>query len=216
MPVRLSHSSKYLDFSAGADEFWGGYSKKFVKGLLKKARKAEQLGNLRLECARDTEALEAAFSIFLGVEDSGWKGEKGTSIIKQPEKLAYYKTLLSEYGKARSCQINVLWVGEQPIAAQFGIVAGDTLHLLKIGFDEQFSDVSPGYLILEQLVNHLAGEGSINRISFVTGVGWIDRWKPSGVNIGVFYSDNGSWWSKSIIRLIYSRLVQRFLVKRRR
>ena len=214
MSVRLSHSSKYLDFSSGADEFWGGYSKKFVKGLLKKSRKAEQLGNLRLECVRDVKALKAAFSVFLGVEDSGWKGDKGTSIIKQPDKLAYYQTLLSEYSKAESCQINVLWLGGQPIAAQFGIVAGDALHLLKIGFDEQFSDVSPGYLILERLINYLASEGSVSRISFVTGVGWIDRWKPLGVNIGVFYSDNGSWWSKSIIRLIYSPLVQRFLARR--
>ena len=214
--IRLSHDSKYLDFSCGVEAFWARYSKKFVKGLLKKGCKAEVGGPLRLELITESCRLSDAFDVFLTLEDSGWKGAEGTSILKQPAKMAYYQSLLSAYGGSGNCQINLLWLNEKPIAAQFGIIIKRTLYLLKIGFDESFSEVSPGYLILERLINAQQSSGLIDRVSFVTGVSWIDRWKPSSQSVGVFYSSNGSWWSKAVIALINSRLAQSILARRGR
>lgn len=192
---RVTHHSKFIEFPGGAEAFWATHSSKFRKGLQKKLRKAEQQSEVRLLCETRAEALPEVFEQFLEVEDSGWKGESGTSVVKQPAKLAYYRSLLSSYGEQGLCQINILYFGQEPVAAQFGVKVHDTLYLLKIGYKEAYREVSPGHLLLYQLVNFGAQNKAFNRVSFVTGVDWIDRWHPKLDPVGIFYSSSGSWLS---------------------
>lgn len=192
---RFTHASKFIDFSQGFTPFWEAYSSKFRKGLQKKMRKAEEQGALRLWCATSQTDLPLAFEHFLIVEDSGWKGEGGTSIKKQPKKLAYYQHLLDYYGSRNLCQINILYLNDVPIAAHFSVRVGQRLFLLKIGFCEDFAAVSPGYLILYKLVEQSAQQDIITSVSFVTGVNWIDRWHPQHIPVGIFYLGNGHWYS---------------------
>lgn len=198
--ARFTHQSKYLDFSQGLEAFWAGYNSRFRKNLQKKMSKAEEAGALSLVCATEGQALQEAFTTFLRVEDSGWKGERGTSVAKQPAKLAYYQTLLQSYSKTQNVQINVLYLDDAAIAAQFGIRIGDRLYLLKIGFSEAHAAISPGYLVLYKLIEEMGRDGVIKAISFVTGVDWIDRWHPAADPVGVAYSDNGLTYSKALLR----------------
>lgn len=207
--IRVTHASKFIDFAQGFTAFWESYSSKFRKGLQKKLRKAEELGDLRLVCATTAEQLPAAFDDFLTVEDSGWKGEGGTSIKKQPRKLAYYQYLLKEYGERGLCQINILYSNEVPIAAQFGVRVGRRLFLLKIGFREDFAAVSPGYLILYKLVERSAEVGEIDSVSFVTGVNWIDRWHPKHISVGIFYLGNGTPYSELLVKSLVKAIAIR-------
>lgn len=200
--VFYSHFSKYLDFSAGVAPFWSSYSKKFLRTLNRKKAKAEELAALRLHCVSEPSQLEAAFLAFLEVEDSGWKGAQGTSVLKQPRKLAYYKKLLQGFGEDAVCRINLLYLGDTVVAAHFGVLIANTLYLLKIGFREQYAPLSPGFLILERLIDHFCTHGQADRISFVTGVDWIDRWHPSAEPVGTFYTGNGTLYSKLALKAL--------------
>lgn len=197
--ARPTHTSKHIDFSQGFNIFWENYRSKFRKSLQKKMRKAEEQGALRLWCATRSGELPEAFEHFLAVEDSGWKGDAGTSIKKQPDKLAYYQYLLDHYARHGLCQINILYCNDIPIAAQFGVRVGSRLFLLKIGYREDFAAVSPGYLLLYKLAEQSAAQGSIDSVSFVTGVNWIDRWHPRHISVGIFYLSNGSWYSAALV-----------------
>lgn len=207
--LRVTHASKFIEFSQGFTSFWESYSSKFRKGLQKKLRKAEEQGDLRLVCATTAEELPVAFEDFLTVENSGWKGEGGTSIKKQPRKLAYYQYLLKEYGERDRCQINILYSNEVPIAAQFGVRVGRRLFLLKIGFREDYAAVSPGYLILYKLVERSAEVGEIDSVSFVTGVNWIDRWHPKHISVGIFYLSNGTLYSELLVKSLVKAIAIR-------
>lgn len=207
--LRVTHASKFIEFAQGFTSFWESYSSKFRKGLQKKMRKAEEQGELRLVCATSAEQLPQAFDDFLTVEDSGWKGEGGTSIKKQPRKLAYYKYLVKEYGERGLCQINILYSNEIPIAAQFGVRVGRRLFLLKIGFREDYAAVSPGYLVLYKLVEQSAARGEIDSVSFVTGVNWIDRWHPKHIPVGIFYLSNGTWYSELLVKSLVKAITIR-------
>lgn len=198
--IRITHHSKYLDFSSGLDSFWAGYSSKFRKGLQKKMRKAEEQGSLRLDCVTQVDALQPAFEQFLQVEDSGWKGQRGTSIVKQPAKLAYYQSLLQSYGELGQCQINLLYLDNTVIAAQFGVQVNGRLYLLKIGFREDFAAISPGYLILGKLIEYGCQTGQLGSVSFVTGVDWINRWHPKTQPVGIFYTHNGTLYSSLLVK----------------
>lgn len=207
--IRYGHLSKYLDFSQGLEAFWAGYSKKFSKGLQKKRTKAQAMGVLRLHCAGNAAELAEAFVRFLEVEDSGWKGQRGSSIRQQPRKLAFYQRLLHDWSEAGTCRINLLYLADEVIAAQFGFAVAGTLYLLKIGFREDYATISPGYLLLEQLIGYHAGVADIHRISFVTGVNWIDRWHPQADPVGTFYAANGDALSRLLVCGIHCALAWR-------
>lgn len=200
--MRITHQSKFIDFSHGPEAFWAAHSSKFRRGLKKKVSKAEESGKLSLLCVTEGQALQNAFLTFLEVEDSGWKGERGTSIRQQPKKLAYYESLLRSYGQAGQVQINVLYLNDVAIAAQFGIRIGERLYLLKIGFNEAHATISPGYLILSKLVEEMASKDIVKSISFVTGVDWIDRWHPCAEAVGIAYTNNGTLHSKVLLRAL--------------
>jgi hypothetical protein len=198
--IRHSHDSKFLGFPNGSQAFLECYSSKFKTGLLEKMRKLAGLGELRLEISSSVRELPTAFEHFLDVEDSGWKGQEGTSIRKQPWMEKYYRHLLEHYGRLGLCRINFLFLGETAIAAQFSIEVAECLYLLKIGFREEHSECSPGALLLYKLVLHHCENGPVKAISFVTGVPWIDRWHPSTAKVFVFYTDCGTLLSKLAVR----------------
>jgi hypothetical protein len=200
--VRPTHASKYLRFADGWQAFLDGYSANFKSGLGKKLRKIGHLGDLRLRVHSSPSELAESFEVFLQVEDSGWKGQMGTSILRRPSIVKYYRHLLEHFGRLGLCRINLLLLGNTPIAAQFGIEIGDWLYLLKIGFREDYAPYSPGNLMVYKLVQHHCESTSVKAISFVTGVGWIDRWHPSAVRAGVLYKDCGSVLGRVAVRLL--------------
>jgi len=182
-----SHQSKYIEFPLGSEAFWSSYNSKFRRNLKRKLSKATSQGELRLVSENSKAKLPEAFEIFLSVEGSGWKGKDRTSIELQTDKLNYYQYLLKHYGQEGLCHINLLYLSEKCIAAQFSILVGQTLYLLKIGYDEGYADISPGHILLQKLVDYGCETNKFGRISFVTGVSWIDRWKPLKENINVSY-----------------------------
>ncbi len=200
--VRPTHQSKYLAFADGWSAFLGRYSSNFRSGMGKKLRKLERQSPLRLTVAASPSELASAFPLFLEVEDSGWKGSKGTSILKQPSAVRYYRHLLERFGRIGLCRIGLLYSGTTPIAAQFGVEVGDCLYLLKIGFRQDFGQYSPGSLSMYKLVQHLCEQTAVRNLSFVTGVGWLDRWHPSALQAGVFYTDCDNGLSKAAVRLV--------------
>lgn len=210
---RHTHYSKYLHFSKGFTDFIERYSKKFRKGLLKKMRKIEEKGTLELEIYQEGDNLDAAFDQFLEVENSGWKGQGDTSILKQTWQLDYYKYLKQHFSNLGLCRINLLTLNGMAIAAHFGIAIRDKLYLLKIGFREDFSEYSPGFLLLYKLIEHCCQEKSFNTISFVTGVGWINRWQPDAVSVGIFYSTNGTILSNLTVHALRAALKIREAIK---
>ena len=200
--VRYTHHSKYLGFAEGYDKFMETLTPKLRNDLHKKTRKLEQLGELRLEVRSNPGELPHAFEQFLEVEDSGWKGKSGTSIRKEPKKEKYYRHLLEHYGRLGLCRINLLSLDGAPIAAQFGIEVGERLYLLKIGFQEQLASHSPGGVLLFKMVEHLCQHSPVRAINFITEAAWCDRWHPSAIRAGVFYTDCDTYSSRMAVRLL--------------
>ncbi len=187
LPCKSSHVTKFLDVSAGREQFYSGYSSKFNRNMRRKLKKANEHGEVAIERYRNEQAL-VAFDTFLQLEDSGWKGREGTSIAQQPEKLRYYRALTQGYSDAGVLSVNVLTLEGKPVAAQVGVLVSGTLNLLKIAYDEAYSEISPGYLLIDGLIAESDESHFLNKISFVTGVDWIDRWKPQCETVNVAYS----------------------------
>lgn len=207
---KYSHASKYLDLSRGEEAFYSEYSKKYVRNLRRKRNKAEAQGNLRIKLCNEDQAQDG-LQAFLDLENSGWKGERGTSIVSQPQQVALYNSLTQQLGGANGLRIYLLYLDDECIAGQFCAFFAGKLSILKIAFNEKYSDISPGDLIIDQIIQASPAQTGINALSFVTGVGWMDRWKPKVEPVYVMYGSGRLVWLAGLIAgLKLKNLISRY------
>ena len=156
---------------------------KLRRNLARLRRRLATRGALRVETVTGADGaptaarLEAAFERFLAVEASGWKGEEGTAIARDPALTGFYRALLAPREPGLAARIDLLWLDEECVAAQYALVTDRRLSLLKIGYDERHADCSPGSLLLESTLEHARAAG-LATLSLVTSPPWAARWHP--------------------------------------
>ncbi len=78
------------------------------------------------------------------------------------------------------CEIHLLQVAGRPIAGMFCVVSNRLSFMHVIGHNGEFPDLSPGHLLIENLIN--VQGGSAGRVTVATGghaAKWFtDYWKP--------------------------------------
>ncbi|MDQ2076199.1 GNAT family N-acetyltransferase [Marinimicrobium sp. ABcell2] len=152
-------------------------SKKKVKNTRRHRNKAEMAyGPVTFTSAREADQIRTAFELFLDVEAASWKGPKGTrtAIRFQSRSKAFYEAVLSEFADTREAQVDVLYVGGKPAAAQMGLRSGDRLALLKIGYDDMLKEVGPGAMALLCCLEKEERES--RELNLVTNPAWAQQW----------------------------------------
>jgi hypothetical protein len=81
--------------------------------------------------------------------------------------------------------VALLKLNDVTIAVNLCIRAGNTLYMLKICYDDNYQEHSPGNLLLLRLLERYANDADIHYISFITGGDWTHRWSPE--RIPVYY-----------------------------
>jgi len=153
-------------------------SKNFRHNLRKARSKLETLPDVEWITARSHTDLRHALHDFLQVEASGWKGAAGTAILSNERAKRFYEMLVNSLGNQGGCEIHLLKTNGHTIAGQFCLVTGATSYMLKVGYDEEFSAVAPGQMLLAQTIDRYARDGTVKLINLVTDAEWHERWKP--------------------------------------
>lgn len=166
------------------------FSGNFRRNLKKARNKLDELPNVRFEWHRDYEEIKRAFPEFLQVEASGWKWLEGTSILQIPEALKFYENLIEQFGPHGECGIHLLKQENNILAGQFALYHGSVCSLLKIGYDEEFSRVAPGNMLLEALMKRHQGDDEIQEINLISGMEWHKNWKPLEMPITNYFQFN--------------------------
>jgi len=125
--------------------------------------------------------LERLLPEFLKVESSGWKGELGTSALKDPATNTFLRQLISHLGPSGGCEIHLMQVNDETIAALFGIVMDNVWYIFRIGYDESYHRASPGHLVIENLLKHRATHKSFDVITPYNAPPWFHAWKPDRI-----------------------------------
>lgn len=101
---------------------------------------------------------------FLELEASGWKGDRGTALAKDPKLAsATHKALtaLHQDGKLRFWSMNM---NGKAIASLFAFVDGSKASLGKIAYDESFGKYSPGVLLMLDATESFFTDGTITEV----------------------------------------------------
>jgi hypothetical protein len=130
-------------------------SKNFRSNLSRARNKLAKFRTVAIETTNSTPDLKRAFDEFMRIEAAGWKGQEGTeSAIRFDQSLVdFYNCLICESSVNVQCEISTLRIDSIPIAAQFGIIVDETVYQLKIGYDEKYSNLSPGNILIKKLLS---------------------------------------------------------------
>jgi len=125
----------------------------------KKKKRLLKLGSYNF-CHYTGDKAIASWSTLLSIEDSGWKGDRGSSIKRLPENYRlYYESLIDLLYKNDKMHMYYLNVDGQPIAGLFCYEDQNIFHAWKSGYVEGFSYLSPSnallLFVIEDVINNL-------------------------------------------------------------
>jgi hypothetical protein len=191
--VALRHDgSSFFDTAGSYDQATRAMSGSFKRNLRRLARRAERTAALRFESFRQPGEVDEAFELMAQLEASGWKGTTGmaSAIQCQPAMLKFYRALTYEFGSRSACVINILWHGQQPVAAQFCLHIGRTLSILKIGFSDAHAQFAPGNLLLERTLQNACQDPDTATVSLVNAPPWSRNFKPKTIGVWSYCAPN--------------------------
>lgn len=207
--VSLQHdASAYFNTAGTYEQATHAMSAKFKSNLRRRNRIAAESAAVRHQIYRRDE-LQEAFDIFLDIEASGWKGERGSSsaIRCEPDMLKFYMSLVREFSVFDAAVICLLWHGDQAVAGQFCLQIGRTFYILKVGFSEAHSKFAPGLLLLERLLHHACEDPAIDVLHLVNDPPWAKPFRPEIAGVWSYYAPN---WTARGFLVHFGLLVKRW------
>ncbi|MGI1678204.1 MAG: GNAT family N-acetyltransferase [Cellvibrionaceae bacterium] len=179
-----SGESFYIDFNEDVDSV---LPKRMVKNVKRLLRKANDTGVVEFKFLSGDEITTQAFEDFLVVESSGWKGQSGTetAITLNPKLKSYYQSFLQ--AMPAKMQLSMFYLNGDPIAAHYCFKDDHCLSLAKVGYIEEHKSLSPSHVLIYQAIQNAGLIGGGNRISFVTGAGWLGQWYPKSAKLFTIY-----------------------------
>jgi CelD/BcsL family acetyltransferase involved in cellulose biosynthesis len=177
-------------------------SKKQIKNVNRLIKNAEStLGSVAFYQETNPTEIQTAYHKFLDIESAGWRGVEGSAsaISLRPDAVAFYSELLASFVQSGQATINLLTLGDRPVAGQLALRDEKGLSLLKIGYDESLRDVGPGSVALLRCLEHETGRAK--EICLVTNPTWAERWHFTVEDKWVLTQFNSSV-SARILRLL--------------
>ena len=157
-----SHVRACLDATRDPEELLQeALGAKKLKELRRLRNRLADHGAISFEVARSPDEVSAATDIFLALEASGWKGQRGTALIQSDGDTAFIRRATQALAATRQCEIVTLRAGATPIAAGVVLRHQDRAFYFKIGVDERFAKFSPGVQLTLELTRHLCGDPDI-------------------------------------------------------
>jgi CelD/BcsL family acetyltransferase involved in cellulose biosynthesis len=160
--VLQSHLRACLDATRDPDallhEALGG---KKLKEVRRQRNRLADHGAVAFEVARSPDNLSAATQVFLALEASGWKGQRGTALIQSEGDAAFIRRATTTLGATGQCEIVTLRAGATPVASGVVLRHQDRAFFFKLGVDERFAKFSPGVQLTLELTKHLCDDPAI-------------------------------------------------------
>ncbi len=142
-------------------------SGRFRYKLRHRWRTLEKSGNLTLRRVQfaDPEILLQ----FYGLEQSGWKGKRGTAIACDGETRQFYDSIANYAARYGYLSLYFLHQGDAVVAAHFALTYGGRYYPLKIAYDETYSQYGPGHLIAGAVLRDCKERG-------LSEFDWLGHW----------------------------------------
>ena len=167
-----SYKEDYLTLHDSFHTYQETLSSKFKREIFRQERKMASLNNLSYYFSHNEFPFNP-FSLFLSLEDSGWKGREKTSIASHHNDANLFLEALHHFPPSCIPFWSFLFIGELPVAGQMAVLAGKNLYLWKVGYLEDFSSMGPGNVLLFRLIEELHRIKLCEHIYFLNEREWL-------------------------------------------
>lgn len=168
-----SPGTPVLELSGQWDDFYQSLSSRRRYDHRRSIKKASALGLVDFQANVPTrESALELLEVAIDVEDRSWKGRNGSS-LKRNAALADFFRAYSTGAAARGVlRVFLQYIGNKPAAMALCIEEYDALWFLKIGYDEEFREYSPGILQLMNIIEYCFN----NNIARIEHLGTFQHW----------------------------------------
>jgi len=149
-------------------------SSKFKANLRHRERRLARRGAVSFDVASGESGAASAIEAFYRIESSGWKGQQGTSVARQPRVKQLYDGMIA--GAGDDLLVPVLSVSNTPVAAQVLRMRGRIMFLLKTAYDEAYSECAPGQLITARVIQYGVEHGLAALDFLADNLPWKAEW----------------------------------------
>lgn len=198
--------------------------------LRRSRRRAEAIGTVEISIESPTDAeSDAMLQEAFAVEGSGWKTREGTSVLADERYATFFSSFCHKAAAQGQLRVAFLRIGGRAVASQVAIERGHAFWVLKVGYNPEFSDCSPGILLMHEAIAYAASR-KLERFEMLGQMEpWIAMWKPVLRNTVTvhFYPHSvaglearGIDWAKPRLRSLYryasntlvARILPRFVI----
>jgi len=176
---------RHVGFSHLLDVSEPGYVEKVLNSkarnnLKRNQKKLEAIGNFRFATFDSQPEIDDAFESFLTTEAAGWKSVRGgkRAVKLHADQTAFYRDLMHRNSDKGRCQIHLLYLNDQPIASDFCIISRRACYSLKHGYDEKYSNIAPGNLLMAYTMEYYGQSDAVDCIDLISGMQWHLAWRP--------------------------------------
>jgi CelD/BcsL family acetyltransferase involved in cellulose biosynthesis len=151
-------------------------SSKRRRELARNRRRLEEIGKVAHESHRAGDGLTRAVGVFLKIEASGWKGQRGTALACLPETRQFALDAFTGGAADSICRADVLTLNGTSIAVSLTAFAGGTGFTVKCTYDEAYQTYFAGLLLEVEVIRSFLTERWARRLDAATaGAHVIDR-----------------------------------------
>jgi hypothetical protein len=173
-------------YGGGAADFDQMVTQKRRRELDRQLRRLCDTGSVSFMSAHTPSEIETAFNMFIALEASGWKGRRGTALQRRRSILEFARVAVMQLAQSGHASIDVVRVGDKPVAALIRFHHGGLSIPWKIAHDETFANFSPGRQLICDETRRWLSDPTVSRVDPVCEEGntlftglWPDR-EPYG------------------------------------
>jgi CelD/BcsL family acetyltransferase involved in cellulose biosynthesis len=170
---------------------WEVYQKRLAKnhrqGMVRAQRRLTCEGEVCFEMGSRLEPPQVApwMQEALKVEDLGWKGDAGTSILRSGKMAPFFIRQAEQLARWGQLETAAVRLDGQMAAFLYGMRAKGVYFAYKIGYDPQLAAFSPGQLVFHHVLERLHSDGQTQALDFMGPLNQAQmRWRPATYCLG--------------------------------
>lgn len=145
----------FLDVPTDPAQLLQAIPRKKLGEIRRRQRRLAERGGLEWHETSGGSVRPEQIENFLALEDAGWKGEGGSSLLARPERALFFRDMAEAFRQRGELVLTELTLDGRLIASQFNFVQRRTGYVFKSAYDESFKEYGPGILNKVEQLAHL-------------------------------------------------------------
>lgn len=157
--IRRSEPSFYITLTNNFNDYLKNRSSKFRNYLKRMEKKLNSIGNVEVVTLKDSSAISEAYNHILSIEKKSWKHKQRTAISSIKKQQEFYRFFCASAHENKWLHLHFLFLNNNPIAYDLGLIKCNTYWYLKTSFIEEFRQFSPATILRSKLIEKLINSG---------------------------------------------------------